>query len=276
MSIKVIYNTTQEIKGIEFTTFPGGEESVRLPNLPLHQNGFIEIKVNLRTSQDVMRLLLVHEAVMEAYRPKAIHLTMPYIPYARQDRRCVNGEAFSLKVFCKLINSMKFDRVHVVDSHSSVATALLDNVEEICVDELLADTILSEYLDLPNAVLVSPDAGSSKKIQTISERFEASKVVRADKVRDCHTGAITGTVVYCDSLVGKDCIIVDDICDGGRTFLELGKALKAKGASTVTLFVSHGIFSQGFEKLDEYIDYYYTTDSFYNQGEKDNLTIINL
>jgi len=65
-------------------------------------------------------------------------------------------------------------------------------------------------------------------------------------------------------LSGKTCIIVDDICDGGRTFITLSRKLKEQGAAKVLLYVTHGIFSQGVDVLKGYIDQIFTTNSFPN------------
>ena len=60
---------------------------------------------------------------------------------------------------------------------------------------------------------------------------------------------------------GKDAIIVDDICDGGKTFIELAKVLKQKNVGKIYLVITHGIFSQGFEGLASYVSGIYTTNS---------------
>jgi len=55
---------------------------------------------------------------------------------------------------------------------------------------------------------------------------------------------------------------VDDICDGGGTFIGLAKALKQKNAGNLYLAVSHGIFSKGFNELNKHFTKIFTTDSF--------------
>jgi ribose-phosphate pyrophosphokinase len=111
-------------------------------------------------------------------------------------------------------------------------------------------------------VLVSPDAGANKKTFEVAKYF-STNFIRADKLRDLTTGQIKETIVYADDLTGKTAVILDDICDGGRTFIELAKVLKAKGAAKVILFVTHGIFSAGLDPLFAGgIDAIWTTDSF--------------
>jgi ribose-phosphate pyrophosphokinase len=110
--------------------------------------------------------------------------------------------------------------------------------------------------------LVSPDAGSNKKIFDLAKLMGyVGEIIRCDKIRDISTGKIIETVVYKDDLFGKDVIIIDDIIDGGNTFVEIAKCLKQKNVGKLYLIVTHGIFSAGFETLSEYFDRIYTTNS---------------
>jgi len=79
--------------------------------------------------------------------------------------------------------------------------------------------------------------------------------------------------VKVDSLEGRTAIITDDICDGGYTFIKVAEQLKAKGASKVILFVTHGIFSKGLGVFDGLIDHVFTTDSFEHAPDP-RLTVI--
>ena len=82
------------------------------------------------------------------------------------------------------------------------------------------------------------------------------------------TGKLEGFQVYEEDLKGKTCLIVDDICDGGGTFLGMAKALKAKHAGTLYLAVSHGIFSKNLKALKQTFKAIYTTNSFKDINEK--------
>lgn len=82
-----------------------------------------------------------------------------------------------------------------------------------------------------------------------------------EKKRDSNTGVITGTISKDDAYKGKDCWIVDDICDGGRTFIEIAKLIR-NDVKSLHLAVSHGIFSKGLEELNQWFDSIWTTDSF--------------
>lgn len=244
---------------IDSFVFNGGEVSVKIP--PNKTSNLITIYSYIQNSEDVMKTFMTIDAVKREYSNCKIHLTLPYIPYARQDRVCNIGEAFSLKVFCDMLNSFKLDGVTVTDSHSDVALALINNVYEIKQCEQfywknMSDRTLDKFVK--SATIVSPDAGSNKKILSVCKLANKDSFLRADKIRDVQTGKIIETIVYGDNLQG-DYLIVDDICDGGATFIELAKVLKSKGAEKVGLYVTHGIFAKGKKHLyNNGVDYIWT------------------
>ncbi len=265
----------------EVKVFAGGEVNVSLPKdwwiAPHIEETRVLITATLKSSDDIMALLLLTDAIRQckSYLRLPITLHMKYCPYARQDRVCNRGEALSIKVFANLINGCDFDRVLIWDAHSDVSAALIDNCINVSASGIINNSELGNTLEKTYCVLISPDAGANKKVLGISKDFGGVPVVRADKSRDLKTGEITGTEVYCEDLKGNHCIVIDDICDGGRTFIELAKALKAKGAGMLTLYVTHGIFSYGaVEKLKEAgYDHIYTTDSFYQLNDS-RVTVI--
>ena len=115
--------------------------------------------------------------------------------------------------------------------------------------------------------LISPDGGALKKIYKVSEFLGGVDVVECSKSRDVKTGKLSGFKVYEDDLQGMDCLIVDDICDGGGTFVGLAQELKNKNAGKLYLAVSHGIFNKGFEVLDCF-EKIFTTNSFKDFDDK--------
>ena len=113
---------------VKFSTFPGGEEYVKLEWAGRERNYLEEtfITARLTSSSEVMRLLMVTDALRRrGFRD--ISLNLGYVPYARQDRVCAEGESLSIKVFADLINSQKYQNVEIYDPHSTVTPALLDN-----------------------------------------------------------------------------------------------------------------------------------------------------
>ena len=250
--------------------FPGGEVGIKLDTVSVAfvaKTGFFApssrqtIVARIQSSKDLIELAMVQNALKQI-DDTPTELFLPYVPYARQDRTCAAGESFSLEVFCAILNGLNFQKVFICDPHSDVSPALIRNRRIISQVEI-ANKYLTFSSRAGGCVLVSPDAGSNKKISSLAKYFGHTYFARADKLRDLETGKILETIVYCDDFKGRDVCIVDDICDGGRTFIELVKVLRAKNCGKIVLYVTFGIFSNGVKYLfDNGIDEIYTTNGF--------------
>jgi ribose-phosphate pyrophosphokinase len=245
----------------ETSTFKGGEDHIKIKEFLPHREVTITHRVN--SSSDLMKVILANDALQRIGHER-IHLYIPYLPYARQDRVMVKGEPLSIKVFTKLINACEFRSVTVLDPHSEVGTALLDRVKIQTNRELVDTTFVSLYahgINKDEIAVISPDAGAYKKIYKTCESINyKGQIVLCNKVRDLGTGEIISLTVD-GTVENKVCVIIDDICDGGRTFIELATQLRNRGAKSVILIVTHGIFSYGVEPLQPVIDHVYTTNS---------------
>lgn len=243
MSIKV------NDKLLSSFNFSGGEVQVTIPE-ELMLGARIEVK--LESSNDILELLMVNNALNKCFEAQNYYkgLIMPYVPYARQDRVMNIGEALGIEVMAELINSIKADSVEIWDPHSDVTSALIKNVKIIQPIKFL-NNVLGPMGK--SVILVAPDAGAAKKVSKLGQEYKLL-VVQAMKVRDVTTGNISGTEVYTDHVGDKDFFIIDDICDGGRTFIELAKKLREKTTGKIYLYVTHGIFSKGLEVFTGLID----------------------
>lgn len=205
------------------------------------------------------------DIVREINSKATVLLFLPYLPYARQDRRMVSNDALTLKVFTTFLNSLNLDAVLVFDCHSDVGVFGLNNVHHVTQDKVVSvNPLLFDINGNDSPVIVAPDAGALKKIDKVAGIFRNSGVVVMGKRRDVETGNIVGHRILESTthIADKRCVIFDDICDGGATFISAAAALREAGAARVELFVTHGIFSRGVPNLLENgIDKVYTTDS---------------
>lgn len=236
----------------EKTRFPVGEINIKVTKT---YGEFAEIVFDYQNDAEIIELLMICDAIKRGGQ-SLDRLTIPYIPFGRQDRVNDDGESFSLKVFCNLINNIGAKEVHTFDPHSDVTTALLNN----CIVKQQHE-IFSEYFDktfYKKHYLISPDGGALKKIYKLASKTNPIEVIECSKKRDTKTGAVTATHIPMDNFNGKDCYIVDDICDGGRTFIEIAKILKKRNAGKVILMVTHGFFTKGINVFDNLIDEIYT------------------
>lgn len=252
----------------ESFTFSGGEPHIKiLSDLTNARSVTITTRVS---SFNAIGLLLIAVDALRRMDVKTIHLFMPYMPAARQDRVMVKGESLSVKVYANCINNLNLDSVTIFDPHSEVSAALLSNCKVVTNHRFIKDVIS----DIGNEVtLISPDGGALKKIYKVSEFLGGVPVIECSKKRNVTNGKLEGFKVYEDDLNHKDYLIVDDICDGGGTFIGLAKALKEKNVGNLYLAISHGIFSKGVEELKKHFTKVYTTDSFRNIDEEDVMQI---
>lgn len=241
--------------GIEFHGFSGGERNVKI-NMEhvdtLARAEHVYVEAHIRSSDDFMDLVLVTDALREirALKFAKFCLVLPYVPYARQDRVMNAGEAHGIRAFSRLLNCLKYDEVVISDPHSDVTTALIDNVIVLEQAQVVASILHPSHFD----ILVAPDAGAIKKTNKLAKLWGKSDVGVGSKDRNILTGEITGTSYNGPSVEGKNVLIVDDICDGGSTFIHLGKVLREMNPKTLTLYVTHGIFSKGGAELSAVFD----------------------
>lgn len=258
----------EEIQFENFS-FSGGEPHIKInPNFDTTKK--VTITHRLNSFNDFGLLCLAVDA-LKRMDVKLENLIIPYFPAARQDRVMIKGEPLSVKVYADIINAFKFKKVFVFDAHSEVTPALL-NYCEVITNHLFIQKVIQEIGN--EVILISPDGGALKKIYKVSEFLGGVEVVECSKSRDVKTGKLKGFKAYTNNLEGKDCLIVDDICDGGGTFIGLAEELKNKNAGKLYLAVSHGIFNKGFEEL-KCFERIFTTDSFKNL-ENNCLTQIKL
>lgn len=218
----------------------------------------------MRDMNDFMLLAQLVDAVRHVTDVAVSHLQLAWLPWARQDRHMVAGDSFALKVFANQLNTLNFDKIFILDPHSDAAAAAINNCvaipQETC---LLQSETLRRAIAQGELMLVAPDAGALKKIHNVAKATGAKNYAILTKERDVASGNLTGFALVAGEVAGKDLLIVDDLCDAGGTFIGSAQVLREAGARSVSLYVTHGIFSKGVENLlNNGIDAIYTTTSF--------------
>lgn len=244
--------------------FSAGEIQVRIshaiiPLLKAFPGVPIVVRAHLRSSHDIMALFLLLDAFSQL-EPKRrfsnrIDLIIPYFPYARQDRACAAGESYASALIARLLAASQPSSHTIVrsltvwDIHSdrSIPSRAYP-INNIPAKQLAYDLLVKH----PDYIIVRPDAGAEERAVGVATVIDAP-VIRMEKTRNPETGQLSGfKFVDRDSVscVSGGCplLIVDDICDGGRTFNGIVKEIHSVDESAVVdLYVTHGIFSAGFE-----------------------------
>jgi len=272
-----IINTGSTGREIKHTVlgFSGGERHIQLEGLSAANVQDVTIRARVSCSDDMIDVLLAENALRNKFGAGLkLNLELPYLPYARQDRVCAPGQAFSLKVFTNLLKLLRLTSLVTWDCHSKVGLDLTGAINVPPVDFIQADTELLNLLQNENSVLVCPDKGAVGRCSDIKRKLNLNEIVFCEKHRDPATGKIYKTDVLADDLTGKCAVISDDICDGGYTFIKVAEQLRERKVEKVVLFVTHGIFSKGLDVFDNLIDEVITTNSL-NQQEHAKLRVIN-
>ena len=191
-------------------------------------------------------------------------LHMPYVPNARMDRCESNDDVFTLKYFSNIINSLQFCDVKILDVHSTVTEALINNITNEspvpCIQFVMGQIVPFTDKEL---TIFYPDAGAMKRYSKMIK----TPYVFGNKVRDWETGKIQGLEVIGDQqlIEGHDILIVDDICSRGGTFYYAAQKLKELGAKDIYLWVSHceNTILDGELINSGLLKKIYTTDSIY-------------
>lgn len=233
--------------------YPNGETGIRTqPGLSAYQSQHLTFEY--ANDGDIIELLLLVDA-MKRNHHEIETLTIPFFPYSRQDRVTVEGEALGVAVIANLINSIGAKEVVILDPHSDVTPALINNVTVVSQADAFLEVLQPQE---PVFHYVSPDAGALKKIHALNQRYPARSIITCTKHRNPETGVISEVSVPHLDLTGAAIYIVDDICDGGATFVNIVKELKKMNPEKIVLYVTHGFFTKGLEVFDGLIDEIYT------------------
>jgi ribose-phosphate pyrophosphokinase len=260
----------------KISKFPDGQQTIDLIGDYSGENlTNVIIYSRLNSFRDLELIICATQAVRNL-SDCTISLYVPSFLGARSDRKFQTGGVNYLKqVICPIINSQNYSTVLVLDPHSDVLEACINNFEKInnhlVVKYSLQDLYKDE--DYSKVAIVSPDAGALKKIYDVAKEYNIEKVVTASKVRDIKTSKILKTELPQTDWAGTETvIIIDDICDGGRTFIELAKTIREYGfTDKIVLIVTHGIFTAGLKPLNEHFDHIYSTNSVVDKNDPDFL-----
>lgn len=270
-------------KTIDLGNFPDGTMLVKYS--PLYDGGVIPKIVEIRWRYENEREFLGLIYLVKHLRSLGVNhmsLYMPYIPNARMDRVKNVEDVFTLKYFAELLNSLEFDSVTVLDPHSDVSPALINNINiktpknyihytlnKIGVGTMIYDNPMTfEKQKRYSLTMFYPDEGAMKRYSGMVSLPYAFGI----KKRNWETGVIEGLDVAgaVDQIAGRDILIVDDICSRGGTFYHSAKKLKELGARRIFLYVSHceNTILEGDLLTSGLIEKVYTTDSIFTKSHE--------
>ncbi len=248
------HNVVREVKYKKFI-FPDDQPHITLDEEL--QGEQVKITVSICNVVTLFELLLIGDVLKNGNNET--HVLIRYLLGGRMDRRIDSRQPDTLQVIANILNTADFDKVEILDPHSPVSLQLIDNSVPVYPHKESDRWFKRFDAERYDTVTIIPDKGARSRVLQVAPDPHRN-FVQCLKDRDPLTGRLSGfTVLEPDAVRDKDCLIVDDICDGGGTFTGLSELLRKHGARSVHLWVTHGIFSKG---LVSGLDSMASTNSF--------------
>jgi ribose-phosphate pyrophosphokinase len=205
-------------------------------------------------------ILLTILDVCKRYKIK-YYLHLSYVPM-RQDRLEMY-RPLTVDMYAKIL-SLYTNNVTLYVPHSDIAINIFkEHIKNVYIE--YTDYYKDVLYYYKHDIIVLPDAGAKRFIP----QLQYYQYIQCSKKRDGKTGLLSSPTIHDpDNLIkGNNLLIIDDICDGGGTFIQLADKLKEKGAANISLCVFHGIFSKGYKELNKRFDRIYTSDSYIHKPD---------
>src|SRR6187549_30194 len=190
------------------------------------------------TDQNLMELLIMIDTFVRSSAER-VTAVIPYFGYARSDKKDRPRVPIAAKLVANLITTAGAERVLTLDLHASQIQGFFD----IPVDHLFAAPIVVEYFrenPIENLIVVAPDTGGAERARAYAKRLKAGLAL-CDKRRERANEADVMNIV--GDVRGKNCLIIDDMCDTGGTICKVAEALHKAGANEVIACFTHGVLS---------------------------------
>jgi len=259
--------------------FPDGQPHIQVLNRKdlKPDDGPIEIITNIKSAEDIVELGMALSIWSRWVGYNPINVTIGYLMGARMDRPIDENQPGTLDVIKRMLRGIFEDLVthaRVLDAHSSLSLDLgaVNSVMSMTPQRLWS-TAIAGMTNIYDAqpMVVGPDKGAFNRYGAMGVPDTAG-VATCEKHRDPQTGKLSGFKLVAGDVKDKHCLIVDDICDGGGTFVGISKVLREAGAKSVSLCVTHGLFTKGLPL--EGIDHIWTTDTVCHLTGVSNLHVM--
>ena len=225
---------------VDIKHFADGETLVELGESVRGKRCYVIQSTSKPVNENLMELLICIDALRRSSATE-INCIIPYYGYARQDRKAMPRQPITAKLVASMLETAGAKRVVTFDLHAPQIQGFFNcPVDDLTTVPMMGQYFRRKKFDVNETVVVSPDHGGVKRARTLAEMIGCSLAIidkrrpRANEVEACN---IIGDVV------GKDVIIVDDICDTGGSLLAASDILKEHGAKDIYVCVTHGLFS---------------------------------
>ncbi len=239
LSDEIANHLNVELGNVKLTKFANGEIYARYLESVRGADVFIIQSISGAINDNLMELLIMTDAMRRASAARTVTAVITHYGYSRQDKKSAAREPITAKLVANLLTTAGVDRVIAMDLHQGQIQGFFDTP----VNHLTALPFFADYFDalgLDNMCVVSPDVGRAKAAKKLSDLLDCDLAIMS-KGRPAHNVAEITTVI--GDVKGKNCIVNDDIIDTAGSVVAGVQALVAKGAASVHVCATHGLFS---------------------------------
>ena len=226
---------------LEVTRFADGEFDVKIGESVRGHDVFLIQPACPPVNDNYMELFILLDSLRRASAAR-INVVLPYYGYQRKEKKTQPRDPISAKLMANFLQVAGADRMIVLDLHAEAIQGFFD----IPVDALTAVKILSTHVRSRHGrqplVVVSPDVGGTARARALARRLDARLAI-VDKRRPRNDAVEVLHVI--GDVEGSRCVVVDDLISTGSTLVGAVQALRDKGAVSVDVMVTHGVFGAG-------------------------------
>ncbi|MDR0482279.1 MAG: ribose-phosphate diphosphokinase [Cellulomonadaceae bacterium] len=227
---------------VEARDFANSETYVRFGESVRGTDLFILQSHTSPVNQWLMEQLIMIDAAKRA-SAKRITAVVPFMAYARQDKKSRGREPISARLVCDLLCRAGADRIMSIDLHTPQIQGFFDGP----VDHLFAQPVLIDYvrtrMPAGNITVVSPDAGRIRVAEQWALELGGGPLAFVHKTRDVTRANVSHANRVVGDVDGRDCVLVDDLIDTAGTITEAIKVVLEAGAKSVIVAATHGVLS---------------------------------
>jgi ribose-phosphate pyrophosphokinase len=237
----IAYEIGLEPNFVNNRIFPDGESYIQMPENIKGETVVLVQTTAPEPDRKLMQLLFMARTAQDLGAERIVAV-IPYLAYARQDKRFLDGEALSFDIILDILEAVGIDDTIVVDVHSEEALEEFKPRHKMRIHNLTAIFVLADYMkkqSYDGAYSLSPDVGRKEIVEKVS-KVMGGGFAFFEKVRDRYTGETTMIVKDLD-LNGKNVVIFDDIISSGGTMSRAIRGLKEQGAGKVAAVCTHAL-----------------------------------
>lgn len=256
----------QPLSRMLLTRFSDGEIRVTIEESMRGMDAFVIQSTSAPVNDHIMELLIILDALRRA-SVERLTVVIPYYGYARQDKKVKPREPITARLIADLMTLAGANRVLALDLHAEQIQGFFS----VPVDHLYGGPLIGRHLQEAgetgsDVVVVSPDEGGVKRAQALALLLDAGLAIIHKRRPEPNRSEVVSVV---GDVVGRTCILIDDIVDTGGSICGAAEALRQRNAGRILVACTHGVFSgPAVRRLMECaaIEHVLTTDTIHHEG----------